>query len=489
MQSLKIFLLIFIFSITLFAQVHWTSQPVPDGSILLISIEFSSSDTGFSGGWDWGQTFNVEGSGIFTTNGGSVWEPSALPDSTRAIIYSRIFNNSTGIAAAACNYNVSSKINLTEQLNSLYEEKNYTQIPYALIGYVREAETGGIILRTTDAGERWNSITVLPDSFKYIYGAYFIDENTGFIIAPTDSLTHILKTTDGGFSWQTKFTFPPVSASRSIVFSSPLNGVAVGYNLSSIEQGIVAVTSNGGESWTYHFIPQAGNLAAASFSDENTFYATGQNFHNGYIFKSTNAGIDWFQTSFQSTEFFLDGINFLEGTDAGFVFGKTLVNPLQIFFIKTDDGGNNWSEPEFIQNITDYFVFGSEIIDENNIYLSGGDYTSSGLILKTSDAALPVESDLFKIPDEFALEQNYPNPFNPSTKISWQAPIASWQTLKIYDVLGNEVANLVDEYKPAGNYEVEFNPASGNWNLASGIYFYQLKADEYINTKKMILLK
>ena len=67
---------------------------------------------------------------------------------------------------------------------------------------------------------------------------------------------------------------------------------------------------------------------------------------------------------------------------------------------------------------------------------------------------------------EFALEQNYPNPFNPSTKISWQSPVSSWQTLKVYDVLGNEVATLVNEEKPAGSYEVEFN-AGG---LSSGVY-------------------
>ncbi len=64
------------------------------------------------------------------------------------------------------------------------------------------------------------------------------------------------------------------------------------------------------------------------------------------------------------------------------------------------------------------------------------------------------------IPDQYMLAQNYPNPFNPSTKISWQSPVGSWQTLKIYDVLGNEVATLVDEYKPAGKYEVEFNASS-----------------------------
>ncbi len=87
---------------------------------------------------------------------------------------------------------------------------------------------------------------------------------------------------------------------------------------------------------------------------------------------------------------------------------------------------------------------------------------------------------------DYKLSQNYPNPFNPSTKISWQSPVGSWQTLKVYDVLGNEVATLVNEYKPAGNYEVEFIP---NEELASGVYYYQLRIKEFIQTKKMILLQ
>jgi hypothetical protein len=92
-------------------------------------------------------------------------------------------------------------------------------------------------------------------------------------------------------------------------------------------------------------------------------------------------------------------------------------------------------------------------------------------------------------PESFVLYQNYPNPFNPSTKISWQSPIGSWQTIKVYDVLGNEIANLVDEYKPAGRYEVEFSASSGNRDLVSGIYFYQLRANSFVQIKKMILLR
>ena len=71
-----------------------------------------------------------------------------------------------------------------------------------------------------------------------------------------------------------------------------------------------------------------------------------------------------------------------------------------------------------------------------------------------------------------------------------QSPVGSWQTLKIYDVLGNEVATLVDEYKPAGTYEVEFSGHSDEGqNLSSGVYFYQLKAGEFVETKKMVLMK
>jgi len=86
---------------------------------------------------------------------------------------------------------------------------------------------------------------------------------------------------------------------------------------------------------------------------------------------------------------------------------------------------------------------------------------------------------------DFRLSQNYPNPFNPSTKIRYQVASTNPVSLKIYDVLGNEVAVLVNEVQPNGNYEVEFN-ASG---LASGTYFYKLQAGEFIQTKKMIYLK
>jgi hypothetical protein len=99
---------------------------------------------------------------------------------------------------------------------------------------------------------------------------------------------------------------------------------------------------------------------------------------------------------------------------------------------------------------------------------------------------LPVQRDSFiETPQEFSLKQNYPNPFNPLTTIKYSIPISEFITLKVYDVLGNEVATLVDEYRHAGNYEVEFVAPQ----LSSGVYLYKLQSGDFIEVKKMILLQ
>ena len=90
-----------------------------------------------------------------------------------------------------------------------------------------------------------------------------------------------------------------------------------------------------------------------------------------------------------------------------------------------------------------------------------------------------------KPPSKFNLDQNYPNPFNPSTAISYQLSAFGHVTLKVYDVLGNEIKTLVNEYKPAGKYTINFDASK----LASGVYFYRLQAGNYIDVKKLMLLK
>ena len=88
-------------------------------------------------------------------------------------------------------------------------------------------------------------------------------------------------------------------------------------------------------------------------------------------------------------------------------------------------------------------------------------------------------------PKEFLLSQNFPNPFNPSTKIRYSVPQSSTVVIKVFDILGNEIETLVNEEKPAGTYELTWNAVK----LPSGIYFYQLRAGDFVQMKKMLLLK
>lgn len=115
----------------------------------------------------------------------------------------------------------------------------------------------------------------------------------------------------------------------------------------------------------------------------------------------------------------------------------------------------------------------------NQVIKSGEEAVISNPIVEK----LRVSSDA--IPEKYSLDQNYPNPFNPTTMISWQSPVSRHQVLKVFDVLGNEVAVLVNEFREAGRYEVEFNAS----RLASGIYVYRLQAGSFVETKKMILLR
>ena len=89
------------------------------------------------------------------------------------------------------------------------------------------------------------------------------------------------------------------------------------------------------------------------------------------------------------------------------------------------------------------------------------------------------------LPDKFELSQNYPNPFNPVTKINYAIPKQSVVTVKVFDMLGREVAVLVNEQKAAGYYSIDFDATA----LSSGVYIYKMKAGEYVQTKKMVLLK
>jgi poly(3-hydroxybutyrate) depolymerase len=146
----------------------------------------------------------------------------------------------------------------------------------------------------------------------------------------------------------------------------------------------------------------------------------------------------------------------------------------RVVFYKVINGGHNWSGTDYVFN-----GVGAKNMDVNTsqeIWNFVKDFVNKPTSIK---------DDPLSIPTNFLLSQNYPNPFNPSTNISWQSPVGSWQTLKVYDLMGREVATLVDEFKSAGNYEVNFDASK----LSSGTYFYTLQAGDFSQTKKLILIK
>ena len=123
------------------------------------------------------------------------------------------------------------------------------------------------------------------------------------------------------------------------------------------------------------------------------------------------------------------------------------------------------------------------IIDEYGNKIIG---TFTGLVFYNEGGVVNVDKDMdISIPDEYMLSQNYPNPFNPSTIISYQLPEDSQVQIKIYDIMGREIIELVNEYKRAGYYKINFNAVS----LSTGIYLYKINAGKFSNTRKMLLVK
>ncbi|HEY6907687.1 MAG TPA: T9SS type A sorting domain-containing protein, partial [Ignavibacteriaceae bacterium] len=158
-------------------------------------------------------------------------------------------------------------------------------------------------------------------------------------------------------------------------------------------------------------------------------------------------------------------------------------NPAAIFFIT-----QNWNPPAgggiYNNAATGVWYDGSHWAVFNQD-ISAMPVGAAFNVYLASDGTTGIDSRNDAAVQNFMLDQNYPNPFNPSTKIKFQIAAPGMVTLDVVDILGRHVATLVNENKPAGEYEVNFNAGS----LPSGIYFYHLNAGQYSQTKKMILLK
>jgi hypothetical protein len=165
------------------------------------------------------------------------------------------------------------------------------------------------------------------------------------------------------------------------------------------------------------------------------------------------------------------------------------VNNWEIYYKRSTDGGISWGADTRLTNNSADSQFPSVSVSDSVVHVVWFDDRDGNHEIyykrNPTDNVTGIENISSELPKEFNLEQNYPNPFNPSTKINYKISATGKISLKVYDVLGNEVATLVNEEKPAGSYEVTFN-AEG---LASGVYIYRLKSGSSSLSKKLLLLK
>ena len=234
-----------------------------------------------------------------------------------------------------------------------------------------------------------------------------------------------------------------------------------------------------GQSWIESSLP---TLWAGSFAiiPNGT---NGMNIFSGTYFSvylSTNNGSDWTHVNEGLNRGVYSLTTCLNGTSETNLFAGTLFGGV---YLSTNNGAN-WTTVNSGLPYENEYIYSLAVLGP---YLFAGTLNLNGGVWRRplSEMVTSVEDPSTTLPTQFTLYQNYPNPFNPSTVISYKLPVSSDVTIKVYDVLGNEVATLVDGYKPAGNYEVEFYAS----NLPSGTYFYQLRAGSFIETKKMILMK
>jgi photosystem II stability/assembly factor-like uncharacterized protein len=350
---------------------------------------------------------------------------------------------------------------------------------------------GSVIRKTMDGGMNWEvkdtnyalyKIKSLNSDFIYGIGSTSLCE-----LCPL--ISNLARTSDGGATWTQELVNGLYTRNglNDISISSLNVLTAVGFWDSTYWgdlYGNVLRSTDSGNTWSMQIFTSTEMLNGVSFIDDYTGWIVG---NNGIIFKTTNGGVPVELTSFTATllgnEVILNWSTATEINNQGF----------EILRFAQDD--SEWQTIGFVPG------FGTTTEPKSYSYIdskvSTGKYTYR---LKQIDFdgsyeySQEVEVEVIA-PLVFSLEQNYPNPFNPSTVIGYHLPVSGDVTLKVFDIIGNEIVKLVDEYKPVGRYEVEFSAnggsaSSGNAiNLPNGVYFYQLKAGNYTDTKKMILLK
>jgi photosystem II stability/assembly factor-like uncharacterized protein len=386
-----------------------------------------------------------------------------------ALSYSKIYNTTNG------------GYNWSEQFS--FEGSNWKQLGLKFISPLKGwIATLYSAFSTSDGGQTWDSMSV-GNGFRFFGGDVdYYDSQLGVLCniwkesvpgSNVYNIPGILITTDGGDSWQinTYTINAEYSGFKKIRFVAP-------DSIWAINNKGIWLSNDTAKTWqpvysTGYF------LGSYSFDFINP--TDGCFSQVGHSFKfTTDAGQIWQDHSLKKYIF----INDYQ------MVGKDIFGNYRIFAV-----GNDGRLLKYTMNITDpdYYPKSHTGRDLNSLSLfmenrlphlwAGGDGFT--ILYSKTELVTDIEKNDDIIIKNFHLYQNYPNPFNPSTKISWQSPVSSHQTIKVFDVLGREVATLVDEYRNAGSYEIEFDAAG----LSSGIYFYTLKSGSFIKTLKMSVLK
>lgn len=324
----------------------------------------------------------------------------------------------------------------------------------------------GQILRTTDGGNTWNLYSKLYD-YRVIFWCQFINENDGYALEKYWGGLRLLKTTNSGKTWQ-RYQF------RSYGFETK-QGFFINKDtgwFAGTQRGDIMKTTDGGLSWVelpnMHYYA---GLNSVFFINENVGWAVGT---QGVIFKTKDGGEHWILQTYGDDNQELTNLFFINEKRGWAIGDKGIIKI-------TRDGGNSWFEIEAptCNSLKDIYF-----IDKDNGWVVG----ENAVLLKTSNGGLTFVDNTASsiIITNYLLKQNYPNPFNPATKIQYDIPKVSFVTLKVYNVLGQEVATLVNEKREAGRYDVEFSAKGG---LTSGVYFYRLVAGAYVSTKKLIIVR
>ena len=242
-----------------------------------------------------------------------------------------------------------------------------------------------------------------------------------------------------------------------------------------------ANVSYGGTTWIMF---QRRNFTRSSFISYHWYYESVKDSLTFIIFESDIGYHELYSVNSASNSVFpfkfssVDTTKFFRYKDTG--------QPLDIKhrIEYTDPGNPSFPDMNYKYNFTIRAGIGLTCLNYSKSAMLSGS-SADYYLEKFNETIITEIEEEPAIPVTSRLLQNYPNPFNPTTTINYSIPKQSYVTIKIFNAFGGEVTTLINEYKPAGNYEVEFNAVS----LASGIYFYQLKSLDFIETKKMILLK